>query len=420
MSERPQSRPRAGERVVSKEQKHVDWDTLSIEKVFADELRALERIAPVSKPVVVQRKPDGRAIVAGKPVVDFASDNYLGLAADARLAAAAASALLNVPTGASGAPGTAGRDPLHELLEHEIAQYLSAEAGLLFGSGYLATLGCLQALVGKGDVVYCDEMSHRAVVEGANLSGAQVRIFQHRSVDDLRRMLVGDTGLFRRRLIAVESIFGLHGNLFPLDRLVEVAREHNAWTFVDDSHATGILGGRGRGALEQFEVEGAIDVVASTFGKAFGTSGGFACARKSVIEYLRASCEQFLVTTSAPPPITAAALEALHIVETDRKLRIRLHENSQRLWARLSAVVARERLVSGSQNVKYIVPVVLSESRDADLPERLLRRGFLVGSIAPRAPGELPRLRLTVSSTHNEADIDDLAHAVGEELRREA
>ncbi|HUR00525.1 MAG TPA: aminotransferase class I/II-fold pyridoxal phosphate-dependent enzyme [Gemmatimonadaceae bacterium] len=369
---------------------------------------------------MAQRKPDGRAIVAGQAVIDFSSDNYLGLAADARLAAAAASALLDAPTGASGAPGTAGRHPLHELLEHEIAQYFSAQAALLFGSGYLATLGCLQAMVGKGDVVYCDEMSHLAVLEGARLSGAQVRIFQHGSVDHLRSMLYEDTGLFRRRLIAVESIFGLQGNLFPLDRLVEVAREHKTWTFVDDSHATGILGGSGRGALEQYGVQGEIDVVVGTFGKAFGTSGAFACAGKNLIAYLRASCGQFLATTAVPPPIIAAALEALHIVETDRKLRMRLHENSQRLWARLTAVVARDRLDSSSQSVKYIVAVILSESKDADLPERLLRRGFLVGSIAPRTSGELPRLRLTVSSTHNEADIDDLAQAVGEELRKEA
>jgi 7-keto-8-aminopelargonate synthetase-like enzyme len=263
-------------------------------------------------------------------------------------------------------------------------------------------------------------MSHRAVLEGARLSGATVRIFKHRSIDDLKKLLVDDAPLFRRRLIAVESIFGLHGILFPLDRLVETAREHNAWTFVDDSHATGILGGRGRGALEQFGVEGEIDVVVSTFGKAFGTSGGFACARKNVIEFLLASSDHFRSTTASPPAITAAALEALHIVETDRTPRKRLHENSQRLWARLSAVVERERLLAGTQTVKYIVPVLLSEPRDADIAARLLRRGFLVGSIVPRVAGEPPRLRLTVSSTHNESDIDDLAQAVGEELRKEA
>ncbi|HEV7837880.1 MAG TPA: aminotransferase class I/II-fold pyridoxal phosphate-dependent enzyme [Gemmatimonadaceae bacterium] len=398
----------------------LEQDALSIKEVFAGELRALAAIAPLAEAVVVQRKPNGRAIVGGRAVVDFSSDNYLGLAADARLAAAAASALLNAPVGASGAPRTAGRHPFHKLLEHEIAQYFGAESALLFGSGYLANLGCLRALVGTGDVVYCDEMGNRALVEGVHLSGAHVRVFPHRSIDDLRRLLVEDAGKFRRRLIAVESLFGLHGNLFPLDRLVEVAREHRAWTYVDDSHATGILGARGRGAPEHFGVEGEIDVVVSTFGKALGSSGGFAFAKRTLVEYLAASCEQYLATTASPPPITAAALEALHIVETDRRLRTRLHENAQRLWARLSAVVARERLVSGSHSVKYIVPVILSESRDADLPERLLRRGFLVGSVVPRVAGDLPRLRLTVSSTHNEADIDDLAQAVGEELRKEA
>ena len=400
--------------------KHPEENALSIDEVFAEELRTLATIAAPIEPVIVQRKPDGRAIVGGRPVIDFASDNYLGLAADARLAAAAASALLNAPIGASGAPRTAGRHPFHKLLEHEIAEYFGAESALLFASGYLATLGCLRALVGSRDVVYCDELSHRALVEGVHLSGAELRIFAHRSIDDLRLMLVEDSGKFRRRLIAVESLFGLHGNLFPLDRLVEVAREHRTWTYVDDSHATGILGVRGRGAPEHFDVEGKLDVVVSTFGKAFGTSGGFAFAKKTLVQYLAASCEQFLATTAPPPPITAAALEALHIVETDRKLRIRLHENSQRLWARLSAVVARERLASDSQSVKYILPVTLTHSRDIDLPDRLLRRGFLVGSVAPRVAGDLPRIRLTVSSTHNEADIDDLARALGEELLREA
>jgi 8-amino-7-oxononanoate synthase len=393
---------------------------LSMEAALAAELNALSREGLQSSFRVIERKADCRVVVGGREAIDFSSNDYLGLAADIRLAAALASALLDVPTGAGAPRLVSGNHPLHALLEHELAQFKRTEAALVFGTGYLASIGCIPVLVGAGDAVYCDELNHSSVVDAVRLSGAELRVFPHRGIEELNAMLRADAGKYGRRLIAVDAVFGMEGDLFPLDRLVELAREHAAWTYVDDAHATGVLGRTGRGALEHFGVEGEIDLVMGALSKGLGTFGAFVCGRKVVIDYLMNRSHAFISSTSSPPALAAAALEALHIAETDTRRRVRLHENAKRLWARLSRVVPSERLNTGPQTVKHIVPVMIGEpSRTRLLGDRLLERGFLVGAIRPPlVPRESARLRITVSALHTEADIDDLARATGEELER--
>jgi 7-keto-8-aminopelargonate synthetase-like enzyme len=393
----------------------------SMEIALADELRRFRERGLTTALRMVERKPDGRVRIGKEELVDFSSDDYLGLAADARLAAAAASALLTAPTGTGASRDTSGNHPLHDLLQRELAQYKRTEAALLFASADNAHMASIPALVGESDAVYCDELSHYSLLEAVRLSRAQLRVFPHLAINELRQQLSDDSGVYRRRLIAVESVFGADADYFPLDRLVETARAHHAWTYVDESHATGVIGPTGRGLTEHFDVESEIDIVAGALDKALGTQGGFVAGRKPVIDFFGNTSPSFLGGNAPPPPITAAALEALHIAETDSRRRKKLQRNAERLYARLSAVVPRSQLNASTHTARFIFPVKIGARDDARrIGQRLRDRGFLVGVLRPSGPNDVTRLRITVTAVHNEVDIDDFARAAGEELKTAA
>jgi 8-amino-7-oxononanoate synthase len=366
----------------------------------------------------VEKRTGSSLVVDGRCVVDFSSNDYLGLSSDARLATAAAQALEANPTGAGASRLISGNYAIHELLERRLAEHKRSEAALLFGSGYLANLGCIPALLGRGDAIYCDALNHASLIDAARLSRAEVRVFRHASLDDLRRQLSADAGKFKHRLIVVDSVFSMDGDLFPLDGLVEVARNHEAWTYVDDAHGTGVLGRAGRGCCEHFGVEGQIDVVMGTLGKALGTIGAFAFGRAQVIDLLRNRARAFVFTTANPPSMAAASIEALRIATSDPSLRQRLHENSTRLWDRLRQRVHARHLPSAPERAHHIVPVTIGDASETrSIGERLFERGFLVGAIRPpTVPEGTSRLRLTVSASHRHADIDELTDLLAAEL----
>jgi 8-amino-7-oxononanoate synthase len=392
-----------------------------MEIALGDELRTARAHGRTGALRMVERKPDARVRIGTKELIDFSSDDYLGLAADARLAAAAASALLTAPTGTGASRDSSGNHPLHELLQHELAQYKRTEAALLFGSADTAHMASIPAIVGESDAVYCDELSHYSLLEAVRLSHAELRVFPHLAINDLRQQLSEDAGAYRRQLIAVESVFGSDADFFPLDRLVETARAHHAWTYVDESHATGVIGPTGRGLTELFGVESEIDVVAGALDKALGTEGGFVAGRRPVIDFFGNTSASFLGGNAPPPPITAAALEALHIAETDGRGRKQLQRNAERLYARLSAVVPRDKLNASTHTARFIFPVKIGSTENAGrIEQRLSERGFLVGVLRPSGSNDIARLRITVTAVHNEVDIDDFARAAGEELKSAA
>ncbi|HEY0528518.1 MAG TPA: pyridoxal phosphate-dependent aminotransferase family protein [Gemmatimonadaceae bacterium] len=392
-----------------------------MEIALGDELRTAREHGLTSALRMVERKPDARVKIGTKELIDFSSDDYLGLAADARLAAAAASALLTAPTGTGASRDSSGNHPLHELLQRELAQYKRTEAALLFGSADTAHMASIPAIVGEADVVYCDELTHYSLLEAVRLSHAELRVFPHLAINELRQQLSEDAGTYRRQLIAVESVFGSDADFFPLDRLVETARAHHAWTYVDESHATGVIGPTGRGLTELFDVENEIDIVAGALDKALGTEGGFVAGRRPVIDFFGHTSASFLGGNAPPPPITAAALEALHIAETDGRGRKQLQRNAERLYARLSAVVPRSKLNASTHTARFIFPVKIGSTEDAaGIEQRLRERGFLVGVLRPTGSNDVARLRITVTAVHNEVDIDDFARAAGEELKSAA
>jgi 8-amino-7-oxononanoate synthase len=362
----------------------------------------------------VEHRRGAEIMVDGRAAVDFSSNDYLGLASDPRVAEAAARALRDGGTGAAAARLIAGNHPLHERLEAELAAFKRKPAALLFPSGYAANTGAIPALVGRGDAVYSDERNHASLIDGCRLSRAALRIFPHADVDALGEMLREDEGAFRRRLVVVDGVFSMDGGLFPLDGLVEAARRHGAWTYVDDAHGTGVLGATGRGSPEHWGVEREVDVVMGTLGKALGTAGAFVAGSRALREWLMNRARSFIFTTGSPPALAAASLAALEIAREEAWRRERLRENARRLRGALARLGHR----APGEPDGHIVPVLIGDADETmRAGQRLFERGLLVGAVRPPtvAPGT-SRLRITVSAAHTPAHVDALAGALADVL----
>lgn len=345
---------------------------------------------------------------------DFSSNDYLGLAGDPRIADVAARALRGVGTGSGAARLIAGNHPLHEALEAELAAWKGTEAALLFPSGYAANTGAVPALVGRGDAVYCDALNHASLIDGCRLSRAAVRVFPHGDVAALERMLAEDAGRFARRMVVADTVFSMDGDLLPLPAVLETARRHGAWTYLDDAHGTGVLGREGRGAAEHWGVEGVPDVVMGTLGKALGTAGAFVAGSARLRDWLLNRARTFVFTTGSPPALAAAALEALRIARAEPWRRERLRRTARALRAGL----ARMGHPAAGEADGHIVPVVLGDAgRTMQAGAALRERGLLVGAVRPpTVPPGGARLRITASAAHGEAQVERLLAALRREL----
>lgn len=363
----------------------------------------------------IERRDGATVELDGRRMVDFASNDYLGLASDPRVAAAARAALEGEGLGAAAARLITGNHPYHTALEREIASFKGAESALLFPSGYAANTGTVPALVGKGDAVYMDELNHASLIDGARLSRAEIRVFPHMDLSALDRMLASDVGRHRHALVVVDGMFSMHGDTFPLRALVPMARRYGAWTYVDDAHATGVLGATGRGTTEQYRPGIDVDVVMGTLGKALGTVGAFVVGSSTLVEYLRHRARTFVFTTGSPPALAAAASEALRIAQDEPWRRERVRENA----ARLRRGLERLGFTPAGAPDGHIIPVPMrGVERTVEAADRLRQRGFLVAAVRPPSvPRGGSRLRVTVSAAHTGAQVDSLVRAIAPLLR---
>ena len=386
----------------------------SLDADLADRLAELERTGLRRTLRGVERGRGAEVRVDGRSAIDFSSNDYLGLAADPRIARAAAQALEEAGTGAGAARLISGNHPFHERLEREIAAFKGADAALLFPSGYAANTGAIPALAGRGDALYSDALNHASLIDGCRLSRAELRVFPHGDVDALHHMLRDDAGRFARRMIVVDGVFSMDGDLFPLDRLVELARTHDAWTYVDDAHGTGVLGPNGRGAAEHFGVEDAVDVRMGTLGKALGTAGAIIAGSGRLREWLLNRARPFVFTTGTPPALAAAAMEALRIVREEPWRRDRLRANARMLRNGLAAL---GHAAPGEAD-GHIVPVRTGEAeRTMRIGHALRERGFLVGAVRPpTVPPGGSRLRITLTAAHTAEQVGALLDALRTEL----
>lgn len=373
-------------------------------------LAELERLGLDRRLRVVSGPQGPRVLLDGRPVLLLCSNNYLGLADHPRVREAAAEAALRWGVGAGASRLVSGTMTIHRRLERRLAAFEGSEECLLFGSGYLANAGAIGALAGRGDSVFSDELNHASIVDGCRLSRASVHIYRHRDTDHLDWLLRRHGG-HGRRLIVTDTVFSMDGHLAPLHEIVELARRHGARTIVDEAHATGVLGPDGRGAVSALGLEGEIDILVGTLGKALGSYGAYACARAQTVRYLINTARPLIFSTAPPPPAVAGALAALELLE-ERPHRVRrLRSNARVLRRALGA-----QGIAAADAEMPIVPVIVGGERAAvALCEAALARGVFAQAIRPPtvAPGTA-RLRLAAMATHTSDELRDAARVIGE------
>ena len=336
------------------------------------------------------------------------SNNYLGLADHPRVREAAADAAMRWGVGAGASRLVSGTMTLHRRLEERLADFKRTPACLLFGSGYLANSGIVPALAGPGEVVFSDALNHASIIDGCRLAGAETFVYDHCDPEHLAWGLHRAEG--RGALIVTDSVFSMDGDVAPLAEIVELAGRHGVRTMVDEAHATGALGPGGRGALAEAGLEGEVDVVVGTLGKALGAYGAFACCEKPMARLLVNRARSFIFSTAPPPPAVAGAMAALELLcEQPRRVE-KLQANADALRGEL----AREGFdVFGSST--QIVPLVVGDAeRSVRMAEAALEEGVFAQAIRPpTVPEGTSRLRLAVMASHGKAELRDAARALG-------
>jgi glycine C-acetyltransferase/8-amino-7-oxononanoate synthase len=366
--------------------------------------------------------PQGsRVVLDGRPVLLLCSNNYLGLADHPRVREAAADAAMRWGAGAGASRLVSGTMTVHRRLEEALAAFKGTESAVLFGSGYLANLGVIGALArleaegGSGAVVFSDELNHASIVDGCRLARAETFVYDHCDVEHLAWGLerkLGPRGASQRRgaIIVTDSVFSMDGDIAPLHEITELARRHGARTVVDEAHGTGCLGPGGRGAVADAGLEGEVDVVIGTLGKALGAYGAFAACSAQMRDYLTNTARSLIFSTALPPPAVAAALAALEVLGEHPEMVDRLHGNADALRDEL----AREGFeVAGSTT--QIVPLVVG---DADLAMRVCENAIENGVFAqairpPTVPPGTSRLRIALMATHTRDELRAAARTLG-------
>ncbi len=381
----------------------LSWIAAELEALEGKGLRrSLEPFTTSQGPVVE---------VGGRRLVNLCSNDYLGLASDPRLKKGAIAAVEREGAGSGAARLIAGDLPVHGELERRLARLKGTEAALLFSSGYHANAGVIGALVGRDDAVFSDVLNHASIIDGCQLSRAQMLRYRHKDVDELARLLA--TMNARRKLVATDAVFGMDGDAAPLREIVELCERHGAMLYLDEAHSTGVLGESGAGLAEATGLTDRVDVIMGTLGKALGSFGAFVAGSRLLVDWLTSRCRTFIFTTALPPAACGAAIAALDVLEQEPGRRARLGALSTRMKAGL------ERLgFSMAGVVAPIFPVILGEEHRALAASRQLREhGFFVRAIRPpTVPRGTSRLRVSLTASHTEQHVDDFLRALAEVL----
>ncbi len=375
---------------------------------IVERLAEIERLGLSRRMRLISGPQGPRVLLDGRPVLLLCSNNYLGLADHPRVRAAAADAATRWGVGAGASRLVSGTMTVHRRLEERLAAFEGTESCVLFGSGYLANLGAIGALAGPGDAVFSDELNHASIVDGCRCSRARVVVYRHLDAEHLDWTLRRH-GRDGRRLIATDAVFSMDGDVAPLEEIVEVARAHRARVLVDEAHATGALGPGGRGAVAQAGLEGEVDVLVGTLGKALGSYGAYVCGREEMVRYLVNTARPLIFSTAPAPPAAAGALAALGLVEErpHRVQRLRSHART------LRRALAAEGFAVPESDI-HIVPLLVGDERDATaLCKGALERGVFAQAIRPPSvPAGGSRLRLTAMASHTPAELRRAARAL--------
>ncbi|MEQ1543831.1 8-amino-7-oxononanoate synthase [Methyloglobulus sp.] len=399
----------------------------------------------------IVESPQGINLICdGKPVINFCSNDYLGLANHPDVINAFKSAVDKYGVGSGSAHLICGHSKAHHALEEELAAFTGRDRALLFSTGYMANMGAISALVGRGDTVFEDRLNHASLLDGGLLSGAKFKRYAHADTDHLDALL-GDKVVFKNstssfslgekagmrelkpsiypphplprgegtfkdshKLIVTDGVFSMDGDIAPLQALSAVAKKHSAWLLVDDAHGLGVLGDNGGGILEQTGLkQDDVQVLVGTLGKAFGTFGAFVAGSEELIETLIQKARPYIYTTALPPAIAEATRTSLKIIQTESWRREKLRKLTE--YFRAGAGQLNLPLMASTSPIQ---PLLLGQTEKAvSVSNFLLKQGFLVSAIRPpTVPANAARLRVTFSALHEEQQIDQLLDALARAL----
>jgi len=363
---------------------------------------------------------DGWMVVDGKRVLNFCTNNYLGLANHPALKEAAKRAIDEWGVGPAAVRTIAGTQELHIACERRMAEFKGVEAAMLVQSGFCANQAAIPPLVGRDkatgaqDVIFSDRLNHASIIDGARLSGAQIVVYEHCDPEDLERKIVEHLPTYRRGLLVTDGVFSMDGDVAPLDRLYEVAQRYGVLTMVDDAHGEGVLG-RGRGIVHHFGLQGQFDVEIGTLSKAFGVMGGVIAGRQVVIDYIRQKARPNLFSSALTPADTAACMAAVEYVEAHPELVDQLWANAEYFKAGI-----RRLGIDTGRTQTPIVPVMLGDVKLAkDFSARLFEYGVFAMALGfPTVPEGQARVRVMNTAAHTREDLD-LGLSIFERVARE-
>jgi glycine C-acetyltransferase len=352
---------------------------------------------------VLQSEQGARVVLDGRRVVMLGSSNYLGLASHPRVKEAARRAVDQYGCGAASVSEVCGLTDLHYELRRRLADFLGTEDALLYPSCSTANAGVIDGLLRKEDVVFSDQLNHASIIDGCRICAAQKRVYPHKDLAKLEEQL-RDAGDARLKMIVTDGVFSMEGDTAPLDRIVELAQRYSAIVVVDESHALGVVGPRGRGTIEQYGVGDEIDIQTGTMGKALGgAGGGYVCGSRDLVDYLYHRSRAFIFTNALPPATVAGALEAVTILEEDPGLVQRLRENIRYFRNGIEAIGLE--LLGGES---AITPIMIGDTAKAyGMADRLMEEGVFLAAVGyPVVPVGEARLRVQVTAALSKDDLD--------------
>jgi len=364
----------------------------------------------------IESAQDSWLVVDGKRVLNFCSNNYLGLANHPRMKEAAKKAIDDFGVGPAAVRTIAGTLSLHLELEKRLAAFKGVEDALYVQSGFCANQAVIPPLVGKEDVIFSDRLNHASIIDGCRLSRAKIVVYEHCDAVDAERVIKENLPNYRRGLLITDGVFSMDGDIAPLDKLYEIAERYGVMTMVDDAHGEGVLGKGGRGIVDHFGLHGKFDVEIGTLSKAFGVVGGVIAGKKKIVDYLRQKARPFLFSSAVTAADTAACLAAVDILESSTELVDRLWENTRYFKTEM------KRLGFDTGNSQTpITPIMLGEATLAkEFSSKLFDNGIFAMAIGyPTVPRGLARIRVMISAAHSKEDLDKGLEAfakVGKEL----
>jgi glycine C-acetyltransferase len=373
------------------------------QSLYQDELDDIQNKGLFKKERTITSPQDSRVNTEDGEAINLCANNYLGLANHPEIVRAAREALESRGFGMASVRFICGTQDLHKQLEHRLSSFFGTDDTILYASCFDANGGLFETILGPEDVVISDALNHASIIDGVRLCKAQRKIYRHADMADLEEKL-RESKDARIRLIATDGAFSMHGDLAPLPDICGLAELHDSMIMIDECHATGFMGKTGRGTPEHFGVEGRIDIITSTLGKAVGgASGGFTTGRREIIDLLRQRSRPYLFSNSVAPPVVAASIRALELIDESRELLARLHENTRYF---------REAMTSNGFRIQPgihpIVPIMIGEEKPTvEMARRLNERGiFVVGFSYPVVPRGEARIRVQLSAAHTRAQLE--------------